>query len=144
MPVGGGGLIAGVAAWVKHYSPQTKIIGVEPEEASTLYSALDAQQRVVLDQVGIFADGVAVKQIGENTFNIARRCVDEVILVSVDELCAAIKDIFEETRIVSEPAGALSIAGIKKYVQREQIKDQTLVAINSGANINFDRSASCH
>jgi len=139
VPVGGGGLIAGVAAWVKYYSPQTKIIGVEPEEASTLYSALDAQQRVVLEQVGIFADGVAVKQIGENTFNIARRCVDEVILVSVDELCAAIKDIFEETRVVSEPAGALSVAGIKKYIQREQVKEQTLVAINSGANINFDR-----
>jgi threonine dehydratase len=100
VPVGGGGLIAGVSAWVKHYSPHTKIIGVEPEEASTLYSALEAQQRVVLEQVGLFADGVAVKQIGNNTFNIARRCVDEVILVSVDELCAAIKDIFEETRVV--------------------------------------------
>lgn len=139
VPVGGGGLIAGVSAWVKHYSPQTKIIGVEPEEASTLYSALEAQQRVVLEQVGLFADGVAVKQIGDNTFNIARRCVDEVILVSVDELCAAIKDIFEETRVVSEPAGALSVAGIKKYIQREKVENQSLVAINSGANINFDR-----
>jgi threonine dehydratase len=139
VPVGGGGLIAGVSAWVKHYSPHTKIIGVEPEEASTLYSALEAQQRVVLEQVGLFADGVAVKQIGNNTFNIARRCVDEVILVSVDELCAAIKDIFEETRVVSEPAGALSVAGIKKYIQREKVENQSLVAINSGANINFDR-----
>ncbi len=139
VPVGGGGLIAGVAAYVKHFSPQTKIIGVEPEEASTLYSAMQADERVVLEQVGIFADGVAVKQIGANTFDIARRCVDEVILVSVDELCAAIKDIFEETRVVSEPAGALSVAGIKKYVQREQVKNQNLVAINSGANINFDR-----
>lgn len=139
VPVGGGGLIAGVAAYVKNFSPSTKIIGVEPEEASTLYSALEAHERVVLEQVGIFADGVAVKQIGENTFNIARRCVDEVILVSVDELCAAIKDIFEETRVVSEPAGALSVAGIKKYVQREGIENKNLVAINSGANINFDR-----
>jgi threonine dehydratase len=139
VPVGGGGLIAGVSAWVKHYSPHTKIIGVEPEEASTLYSALEAQQRVVLEQVGLFADGVAVKQIGNNTFNIARRCVDEVILVSVDELCAAIKDIFEETRVVSEPAGALSVAGIKKYIQRDKVENQSLVAINSGANINFDR-----
>ncbi len=139
IPVGGGGLIAGVAAWIKQHSPSTKIIGVEPEDAATLHSALDAGERVQLAQVGIFADGVAVKQIGLNTFKIAEKYVDEVILVSIDELCAAIKDIFDETRVVSEPAGALAVAGIKKFVQRDNGVDQNLVAINSGANINFDR-----
>ncbi len=139
IPVGGGGLIAGVAAWIKQHSPTTKIIGVEPEDAATLYEALAAGKRVELPQVGIFADGVAVKQIGSNTFKIAEKCVDEVILVSIDELCAAIKDIFDDTRVVSEPAGALAVAGIKKYVQRENCNDQNLIAINSGANINFDR-----
>ncbi len=139
IPVGGGGLIAGVAAWIKQHSPDTKIIGVEPEDASTLYSAMQAGERVVLPQVGIFADGVAVKQIGLNTFELAKNHVDEVILVSIDELCAAIKDIFDDTRVVSEPAGALAVAGVKKYTQREECKNLSLVAINSGANINFDR-----
>lgn len=139
VPVGGGGLIAGVAAWIKQHSPKTKVIGVEPEDASTLYSALKAGDRVVLPQVGIFADGVAVKQIGENTFKIAKDHVDEVILVSIDEICAAIKDIFDDTRVVSEAAGALAVAGVKKYSQREQCKHLNLIAINSGANINFDR-----
>ncbi|MFK8027037.1 MAG: threonine ammonia-lyase, biosynthetic [Gammaproteobacteria bacterium] len=139
VPVGGGGLIAGVAAWIKQHSPKTKVIGVEPEDASTLYSAMKAGDRVVLPQVGIFADGVAVKQIGENTFKIAKDYVDEVILVSIDEICAAIKDIFDDTRVVSEAAGALAVAGVKKYSQREQCKNLNLVAINSGANINFDR-----
>lgn len=139
VPVGGGGLIAGVSAWIKQHSPQTRIIGVEPEDASTLFSAMKAGKRVVLPQVGIFADGVAVKQIGLNTFKIAKQCVDEVILVSIDELCAAIKDIFDDTRVVSEPAGALAVAGAKKYIEREQCKQLNLVAINSGANINFDR-----
>ena len=139
IPVGGGGLVAGVAAWVKQHSPTTKIIGVEPEDASTLYSAMQAGERVVLPQVGIFADGVAVRQIGEVTYHVCKDLVDEVLLVSIDELCAAIKDIFDDTRVVSEPAGALAIAGLKKYVEREQCEDKTLVAINSGANINFDR-----
>ena len=139
VPVGGGGLIAGVSTWIKQFSPNTKIIGVEPEDASTLYSALEAGERVVLPQVGIFADGVAVKQIGKNTFELAKQYVDEVILVSIDELCAGIKDIFDDTRVVSEPAGALAVAGAKKYVQRYQCSNLNLVAINSGANINFDR-----
>ena len=139
VPVGGGGVIAGVAAWIKQYSPQTKIIGVEPEDAATLYSAMQAGERVELAQVGIFADGVAVKKIGKNTYEMAKDLVDEVILVSIDELCAGIKDIFDDTRVVSEPAGALAAVGAKKYVQREQCKQLNLVAINSGANINFDR-----
>ncbi len=139
VPVGGGGLIAGVSAWVKQHSPHTKIVGVEPEDAATLYSAMQAGERVELPQVGIFADGVAVKKIGENTFELAKQYVDEVVLVSIDELCAGIKDIFDDTRVVSEPAGALAVAGAKKYVQRQKCEDLNLVAINSGANINFDR-----
>ena len=139
VPVGGGGLIAGVATWIKQHSPQTKVIGVEPEDAATLYSAMQAGERVELPHVGIFADGVAVKKIGLNTFNLAKDLVDEVILVSIDEICAAIKDIFDETRVVSEAAGALAVAGVKKYTQREKCKNLNLIAINSGANINFDR-----
>ena len=139
VPAGGGGLIAGVAAWIKHYSPETKIVGVEPEDAATLHVAMEAGQRTMLSQVGIFADGVAVKQIGEVTFGIVKDLVDEVILLTVDEICAAIKDIFDETRVVSEPAGALSIAGIKKYIHEKQCEDLNLISINSGANINFDR-----
>ena len=139
IPVGGGGLIAGIAAWIKEHAPQTKIIGVEPEDAGTLYAAMKAGERTVLSQVGIFADGVAVKQIGEITFPIARQYVDEVILVSIDEMCAAIKDIFDDTRVISEPAGALAVAGVKKYVQRTQCRELNFIAINSGANMNFDR-----
>ncbi len=139
VPVGGGGLIAGVAAYVKHLRPEIKVIGVEPDDAACLYEALRAGQRVVLDQVGLFADGVAVRQVGAEPFRIAQTCVDEVILVSTDEICAAIKDIFDDTRSIAEPAGALAVAGLKKYVAREGCKDQTLVAIDSGANMNFDR-----
>ncbi len=139
VPVGGGGLIAGIAAYVKALRPKTKIIGVEPEDAPCLYEALKAGERVVLDQVGIFADGVAVRQVGEEPFRIARETVDEVILVSTDEICAAIKDIFDDTRSIAEPAGALAVAGAKKYVTREDITDKELVAIDSGANMNFDR-----
>jgi len=139
VPVGGGGLIAGVSAYVKYLYPQVKIIGVEPDDASSMHDALLANERVILDQVGIFADGVAVKQVGEETFKVAQQCVDEVVLVSVDEMCAAIKDIFDDTRTVTEPAGALAVAGLKKYVKEKNIKGKTLVAINSGANINFDR-----
>ncbi|MDA1107682.1 MAG: threonine ammonia-lyase, biosynthetic [Proteobacteria bacterium] len=139
VPVGGGGLIAGVAAYVKHLRPEIKVIGVEPDDAACLYEALRAGQRVVLDQVGIFADGVAVRQVGAEPFRIAQTCVDEVILVSTDEICAAIKDIFDDTRSIAEPAGALAVAGLKKYVAREGCKDKTLVAIDSGANMNFDR-----
>lgn len=139
VPVGGGGLIAGIAAFFKYLRPEIKIIGVEPDDAPTLYRALQTGERVVLDQVGIFADGVAVRQIGEEPFRIARECVDEVILVSTDEICAAIKDIFDDTRSIAEPAGALGVAGMKKYVERTGVKDTGLIAINSGANINFDR-----
>ncbi|HEB96464.1 MAG TPA: threonine ammonia-lyase, biosynthetic [Sedimenticola thiotaurini] len=139
VPVGGGGLIAGIAAYVKYVFPQVRMIGVEPEDAPTLYRALEADRRVTLKQVGIFADGVAVRQIGRETFRVAKQVVDEVILVSTDEICAAIKDIFDDTRTTAEPAGALSVAGMKKYVSREGVAGQSLVAIESGANINFDR-----
>lgn len=139
VPVGGGGLIAGVSAYIKYVSPQTKIIGVEPEDAPTLYRALEAKRRVRLKQVGIFADGVAVAQIGKETFRIARECVDAVVLVTTDEICAAIKDVFEETRTVAEPAGALSVAGMKKFIADNGLTDKTMIAIESGANINFDR-----
>lgn len=139
VPVGGGGLVAGIAAYVKYLRPETKIIGVESEDSACLKAALDAGKRVTLDQVGIFADGVAVAIIGENTFEVAKRYVDEVITVSTDEICAAIKDIYDDTRSICEPAGALGVAGMKKYVAREQISEQTLIAIDSGANVNFDR-----
>ncbi len=139
VPVGGGGLIAGVAAYIKYVRPEIKVIGVEPEDAPSLYRALEAGRRVTLKQVGIFADGVAVRQVGKEPFRIAKACVDEVILVNTDEICAAIKDIFDDTRTVPEPAGALAVAGVKKYVQREQCENQHLLAIESGANINFDR-----
>lgn len=142
--IGGGGLVAGMAAYIKHYRPEIKIIGVEPQDAPTMHSALKANKRVDLGQVGIFADGVAVRIIGEKTFEIAKDLIDEVLLVSTDEICAAIKDIFDESRTVVEPAGALSLAGIKHYIARgkgheEEITGQTLVGINCGANINFDR-----
>ena len=139
VPVGGGGLIAGVATYIKHMQPNTKIIGVEPEDAACLYEAMKAGERVTLDSVGIFADGVAVRQIGENTFPICQQYVDEVITVGTDEICAAIKDIFDDTRAITEPAGALAIAALKKYVANNEISDKNLVAINSGANMNFDR-----
>ncbi len=139
IPVGGGGLIAGMAAFIKYLRPEIKVIGVEPIDAACLAAALEKKRRVVLDQVGIFADGVAVKQMGKETWRIAKDTVDEVITVSTDEMCAAIKDIFDDTRSIMEPAGALAVAGIKKYVAREQINGRTLVAINSGANMNFDR-----
>lgn len=139
VPVGGGGLIAGIATYIKYVRPETRIIGVEPEDAPTLHAALSADQRVVLKQVGLFADGVAVRQIGAETFRLARQAVDEVILVSTDEICAAIKDIFEDTRSIAEPAGALAVAGLKKYVASSGCKGKDLIAIESGANINFDR-----
>ena len=139
VPVGGGGLIAGVSAFIKYLHPQVKVIGVEPDDAPCMHHALQRKRRVVLDQVGIFADGVAVRQAGKETYRIARKCVDEVILVSTDEICAAIKDIFDDTRSIAEPAGALAVAGVKKYTEREGISDKTLVAIDSGANMNFDR-----
>jgi len=139
VPVGGGGLIAGVAAYVKYLRPETRIIGVESVESACLALAKEKGERAILEQVGIFADGVAVAQIGEHTWDICKDHVDEVITVSIDEICAAIKDIFDDTRSVCEPAGALGVAGLKKYVAREGVSGQTLIAIDSGANVNFDR-----
>ena len=139
VPVGGGGLIAGMAAYIKALRPEIRIIGVEPVDAACLYEALRAGERVVLPQVGIFADGVAVRQVGEEPFRIARELVDEVLLVDEDAICAAIQDIFEDTRAIAEPSGALAVAGLKQYVAREGIAGETLVAVDSGANMNFDR-----
>ncbi len=139
VPVGGGGLIGGIAAYVKYVRPETKIIGVEPEEAACMHAALKAGKRVSLKQVGIFADGVAVRQAGKETFRLAQQFVDEIVTATTDEICAAIKDVFEDTRTLAEPAGALSVAGMKKYIQREGCSGQNLIAIESGANINFDR-----
>jgi len=137
--VGGGGLIAGIASVIKQVSPKTRIIGVEPEEAACMTEALKANKRVVLDEVGIFADGVAVAQVGEIPFRIAQTCVDEMITVTTDEICAAVKDIFEDTRAIAEPAGALSVAGVKKFVEKYQVSGLNMAAIISGANMNFDR-----
>jgi threonine dehydratase len=137
--IGGGGLIAGVAAYVKRLYPETKIIGVEPVDADAMSQSLKAGQRVKLSQVGLFADGVAVKEVGVETFRLCQQYVDEVLLVNTDDICAAIKDVFEDTRSILEPAGALAIAGAKAYVAREKITDRTLVAIACGANMNFDR-----
>ncbi len=139
VPVGGGGLIAGMSAYIKAFWPHIKVIGVEAEDSACLKAALDAGSRVVLEQVGLFADGTAVKQIGEETFRIARETVDEVITVDADEICAAIMDIFDDTRSIAEPSGALAVAGVKKYLAREKLSDQQMVALDSGANINFDR-----
>ncbi|WP_133718010.1 threonine ammonia-lyase, biosynthetic [Methylocaldum gracile] len=139
IPVGGGGLIAGVATYVKFVRPDIKIIGVEPDDADCLNRALKAKRRVILRQVGLFADGVAVRQIGKEPFHVAHQYVDDVVTVDTDEICAAIKDIFDDTRSVAEPAGALGVAGLKKYASMTGVRDQCLIAIESGANINFDR-----
>ncbi len=139
VPVGGGGLIAGIAAWIRQHAPQTRIIGVEPDEAPSMHAALKAEQVVRLPEIGIFADGAAVAQAGAEPFRVARDRVDEVLLVSVDEICAAVRDIFEDLRAIAEPAGALALAGLKQYVQREALRGQNLVAVFSGANLNFDR-----
>jgi threonine dehydratase len=139
VPVGGGGLIAGIAAYVKFLAPRVRIVGVEPEDAASMHDSLKAKKRVTLDRVGIFADGVAVKRVGEETFELARKYVDEIILVNTDQICAAIQDLFEDTRAIAEPAGALAVAGLRKYVARENLKGKTFVAITSGANLNFDR-----
>ncbi len=137
--VGGGGLIAGIAGYLKVLRPDIKVIGVEPYESDAMYRSLAAGHRVRLDHVGIFAEGVAVREVGELTFPIVRDTVDEIVRVTNDEICAAIKDVFDDTRTVMEPAGALSAAGLKAWVEREGVRDQSLVAVMSGANINFDR-----
>jgi threonine dehydratase len=137
--IGGGGLIAGVAAYVKRLRPQTKIIGVEATDADAMAQSLAAGRRVRLDQVGLFADGAAVKYVGQETFRLCREYVDEMVLVDTDAICAAIKDVFEDTRTILEPAGALALAGAKEWAKRHKLKDRTLVAVASGANMNFDR-----
>ncbi|GJE62727.1 L-threonine dehydratase biosynthetic IlvA [Methylobacterium trifolii] len=138
VPVGGGGLAAGIATFVKYLRPETKVIGVEPDDAACMAEALKADERVMLPSVGLFADGVAVRQAGEETFRLCRAHLDGVITVDTDAMCAAVKDIFDDTRAVSEPSGALSLAGAKVYAAREG-GTGTLVAISSGANLNFDR-----
>ena len=139
VPVGGGGLIAGIGAYVKRLRPSIRVVGVEPVDAAAMARSLEEGRRVVLDQVGTFADGVAVKQVGEETFRLCRDLVDEMILVDSDAICAAIKDVFEDTRTVMEPAGALSVAGLKVYAARPSSAGSVLVAVTSGANMNFDR-----
>ena len=137
--VGGGGLISGVAAYIKRLRPETRIIGVEAVDADAMTRSLAAGRRVALDQVGIFADGAAVKEVGRETFRLCQQYVDEMILVDNDAICAAIKDVFEDTRSILEPAGALAVAGAKEYARRNKLRDKHLGAIASGANMNFDR-----
>ncbi len=139
VPVGGGGLIAGIGAYLKALYPRVRIVGVNAADSTAMHDSLRAHQRVTLDRVGIFADGCAVRRVGEETFRLARQVVDEMLLVGTDEICAGIQDIFEDTRSVVEPAGAMAVAGIKKYVAREAIRGRRYVAINCGANMNFDR-----
>ena len=139
LPVGGGGLAAGVATFMKYLRPEVKIIGVEPNDANCMQQALARKRRVALPQVGMFADGVAVKIAGKETFRLCRKYLDEVITCSVDEICAAMKDVFDDTRTLMEPAGALSVAGMKKYVAERGCSGENLIAVTSGANINFDR-----
>ena len=136
---GGGGLLAGMAAYLRYVWPNTKIIGVEPEDAACAKAALEKQRRVTLKEVGLFADGCAVAQVGKETFRIIRETVDEIITVSTDEICAAVKDIFEDTRAIAEPAGALAVAGMKKYAEAHGITGASMAATVSGANTNFDR-----
>ncbi|MEW6314511.1 MAG: threonine ammonia-lyase, biosynthetic [Pseudomonadota bacterium] len=137
--IGGGGLAAGIAAYVKRVRPEIKVIGVEPVDADAMHRSLGAGHRVRLSQVGLFADGVAVKEVGEESFRLCKELLDEVVLVDTDAICAAIKDVFEDTRSILEPAGALSVAGAKLYAEREKLKGHTLIAVASGANMNFDR-----
>ncbi len=139
VPVGGGGLISGIAAYVKQLRPGIRIVGVEPEDAASMTAALQRGRRVKLASVGQFADGVAVREAGRETFRLCRKWVDEMIVVSTDEMCAAIKDIFEDTRSIMEAAGALSVAGLKKYVGEGRDPVGDLVAVTTGANMNFDR-----
>ena len=139
VPVGGGGLLAGVGSYIKSENPDIKLIGVEPDDAACLDLAIKNNKRLSLKEVGLFADGVAVKQIGKLTFSLIREWLDDVVTVSVDEMCAAVQDTFQETRTIPEPAGALALAGLKKYTKSKGLKNRNLIAINSGANLNFDR-----
>ncbi|MDP3511974.1 MAG: threonine ammonia-lyase, biosynthetic [Sulfuritalea sp.] len=137
--VGGGGLISGVAAYIKRLRPEIKVIGVEAADADAMDRSLKAGRRVRLENVGLFADGAAVKYVGAETFRLCREYVDEMVLVDTDAICAAIKDVFEDTRSILEPAGALAIAGAKAWAKKHGLQGKTLVAVASGANMNFDR-----
>lgn len=139
VPIGGGGLIAGIAAWVKQTRPDIRIVGVEPEDSAAMKLSLQAGEPVTLDRVGIFADGVAVRRVGDETFRLCKKFVDEIITVGTDQICAGIRDIFEDTRSIVEPAGGLTAAAVKKYVAEHGVSGETLVTINCGANVNFDR-----
>ena len=139
IPIGGGGLISGIGCYIKETNPDIKIIGVEPTNACAMKNSIDAGYPVTLEHVGNFADGVAVKKVGDETFKLCEKYVDEIITVNTDEISAAIQDIYEDTRVIVEPSGALAVAGLKRFVEATDIHDQTLVAINSGANVNFDR-----
>ena len=139
VPIGGGGLIAGIATYTKLHSPNVRIVGVEPEDSAAMQASLRAGEPVTLTHVGIFADGVAVRRVGDETFRLCQQYVDEIITVDTDHICAAVQDIYEDTRSIVEPAGALAVAGIKRYVENTGIRGQTLVALNCGANMNFDR-----
>ena len=139
VPVGGGGLIAGIGRYIKTLLPRVRVVGVEPTDADAMAQSLAAGRRVRLDEVGVFADGVAVQQVGALTFPIVQETVSEIIRVTNDEICAAIKDIFDDTRAIAEPAGALAVAGLKRYVERGPAPGQRLAAVVSGANMNFDR-----
>ncbi|MBV8660305.1 MAG: threonine ammonia-lyase, biosynthetic [Burkholderiales bacterium] len=139
VPIGGGGLAAGLSAYVKRLRPEIRLIGVEPVDSDAMRRSVEAGERVVLEHVGLFADGVAVKQVGEETFRLCREYLDEIITVDSDAMCAAIKDVFEDTRSILEPSGALALAGLKAWAEREGANGETLIAIASGANMNFDR-----
>lgn len=139
VPVGGGGLAAGISSYVKFVRPETKVFGVEPIDAASMSAAIAAGERITLGRVGLFADGVAVRQAGQETYRICKALLDGIITVDTDEICAAIKDVFEDTRVIAEPAGALSLAGLKSYVAQNPDRKGSLIAINSGANMNFDR-----
>ena len=139
VPIGGGGLIAGIAAYIKGTNPDIRIIGVEPNDSAAMRDSLAAGKPVVLDHVGIFADGVAVRRVGDETFRLCQELLDDIVTVDTDQICAAIRDIFEDTRSIVEPAGALAVAGVKKYLSDNEIRDESFVVINCGANVNFDR-----
>jgi threonine dehydratase len=139
VPIGGGGLISGIAAYIKGMNPDIKIIGVEPDDSAAMRDSLAAGKPIVLDHVGIFADGVAVRRVGDETFRLCQELVDDIVTVDTDQICAAIRDIFEDTRSIVEPAGALAVAGAKKYLADNETRDETFIVINCGANVNFDR-----
>ncbi len=139
LPIGGGGLAAGVAAYVKQVRPEVRVIGVQTVDSDTMARSIRAGRRIELHDVGLFSDGTAVKKVGEETFRLCRALLDDIVVVDTDAICAAIKDVFQDTRSILEPAGALSIAGLKAWVEREKLHDETLVAVASGANMNFDR-----